>query len=166
MPKKRPSVEIPGLEVLLRKLSDLPPEVQEQAVDQVGKFVMSEKVLGWYPKQKNVTRKAAYGKTFFTDKQRRWFWWAFRSGQIDVPYKRTGGFRAGWRMIGSGNQRHIVNDTPGAIYLVAKGRQSRHEQKVGWQLTGERLKANAREIQEHMSGAIKRAMKKVDIGQD
>lgn len=30
------------------------------------------------------------GKTFLTDKQRRWFWWAFKSGELKFPYRRSG----------------------------------------------------------------------------
>ena len=41
-----------------------------------------------YPNKPNLP-PGTVAKTW-TDKQRRWFFWALKAGKIDVPYKRTG----------------------------------------------------------------------------
>lgn len=154
------SVQIPGLERLEKKLAKLPKATQDEALNQVGKYMMSEKVLGWYPKARYITRKSAYGVTFFTAKQRRWFFWALRNGNIDVPYRRTMQLRRGWRVTGTGDTRRLTNSRPGAQFVIGNRTQSRHEAKVGWKTLSRLVKDNARGIQRTINGALARAFKR------
>ena len=41
-----------------------------------------------YPSRNSPSRTSVYGSTFMSDKQRRFFFWALRSGAIHVPYRR------------------------------------------------------------------------------
>jgi len=92
------AIDIEGLEPLVKGLDKLPQNIQDAAGDDVAKYLVN--VLKKYPPPKRVTRKAAYGTTFFSDNQRKFFFAALRSGAISVPYRRTQAFARGWRQIG------------------------------------------------------------------
>ena len=84
---------------------------------------------------KYVTRQSAYGVTFFTVKQRRWFFWALREGKIDPGSGvRTGATSRAWKVVPSANnyQMKIVNETPGGFYTRDDKGQARQLGKVGW----------------------------------
>jgi glutaredoxin len=75
---------------------------------------------------RSVSRKGAYGVTFFSDKQRRGYFAKLKSGEIQVPYLRTGKQADSWHMEGaSTNVRIVSNDetvgfTRGQTALHAK----------------------------------------------
>lgn len=123
----------------------------------VGKYLMSEKALGYYPPAKYVTRKAAYGVSFFSEKQRRWF---FAVGIHRTPHKRTGGLRGGWRMIITNDNMYLTNIVKGAQWVIGTETQSRHERMVGWKTVRKMLSEASRKIDDILSGAAKRAMQK------
>lgn len=113
----------------------LPPgargEMVKQTVGAVAKFLHEQ--VREYPAQRYVSRQAAYGRTFFSDRQRRWFFAALRSGEIDVPYHRTSTLRDGWRIVErSRKEVGLVNDVRYAPFVMGKDTQSRHERAVGW----------------------------------
>ncbi len=84
---------------------------------------------------KYVKRKVAYGVTFFTDKQRRWFFWALNTGRIDPGSgTRTGKTSEAWKAVPSGNgyQYKITNNTAGGYYTRDNAGQARQPAKVGW----------------------------------
>ena len=84
---------------------------------------------------KYVTRKAAYGFSFFTDKQRRWFFWALNTGKIDPGSgKRTGESTAAWKAVSrnDGYRYTISNNTVGGYWTRHDTRQARQLGKVGW----------------------------------
>ena len=64
--------------------------------EDVGDYLVN--VLRSYPPQNYVTRKAAYGQTFFSDKQRRWFFAALEAENYRYPASA----RKHWRKAGSG----------------------------------------------------------------
>lgn len=104
---------------------------------------------------KFVTRKSAYGFSFFTIKQRRWFFWSLNTGQID-PGKnnRTGKSTEAWTYSpltkGKNYAYKLVNDTPGGYWTRDDKRQARQPAKVGWKKVSAVVKAN-------MIGALKAA---------
>ena len=103
-----------------------------QTVGAVGEL-LHEKVRE-YPRQRYVSRRAAYGVTFFSARQRRWFFAALRSGELQIPYGRTGRLRDGWRIEErSTKEVGLVNEVAYAPYVMGAGTQSRHERAVGWQ---------------------------------
>lgn len=87
---------------------------------------------------KYVTRASAYGVSFFTPKQRRWFFWALREGKIDPGSGvRTGTTSKAWKAVpmNGGYQMKITNDTPGGYYTRDDKGQARQPAKVGWRKT-------------------------------
>jgi hypothetical protein len=61
----------PGIDEITSRLRSLPIEYQKEVLDEAQKYAID--VLATYPPQKSVTRKKAYGVSFFSDRQRRWF---------------------------------------------------------------------------------------------
>jgi len=116
---------------LSRKLSDFERrQVLHQTVEEVGAFLLPK--LKKYPPRRYVSRKAAYGRTFFSDRQRRWFFAALRSGELSIPYGRSGTLAAGWEVQPVGTQEvRLVNSVGYAGYVMGDT-QSRHEKLVGW----------------------------------
>ena len=84
---------------------------------------------------KFVTRKSAYGFSFFTDKQRRWFFWALKTGKIDPGSgKRTGESTAAWKAVprNDGYRFTVQNNTAGGYWTRHDKKQARQLGKVGW----------------------------------
>jgi len=153
-------IDIEGIEPLMKKLEKMPAEVGKKAGDDVAKYMLN--VVQAYPPQKRVTRKQAYGKTFFSEKQRRWFFAALNSGAITIPYKRTQGFRRGWQKIGSGLQTIIVNSTSYGHFLVGENRQSRMMTIIGWKKMSQVVKERSGKISVIANAAVKKGLK--DMG--
>lgn len=151
-------IDITGEDEIARKLKGLPPAAQDAAVDEMSKYLLN--VLRLYPPQKYVSRKDAYGVSFFSDKQRRWFFAALKSGELSIPYKRSYNLRDNWKQLGRGASSIIVNETSYAKYVMGDKEQSRHEQKVGWKKLGDIVKERMGRVLEKADAGIKRAIKK------
>lgn len=91
-----------------------------------------------YPEQKGVTRAQAYGQTFESLKQQRFFFGALASGQINVPYRRTMGLRNSWLLRNHGMSATISSPIAGLIMGDAQNPMSR---LIGWKTVRERLDA-------------------------
>lgn len=94
---------------------------------------------------KYVSRKAAYGVTFFTAKQRRWFFAAVRDGRINPGQNnRTGETSAAWQAEprNNGYRYTMTNNTPGGYYTRDNRGQARQLAKVGWRKIRDVLVAN------------------------
>lgn len=150
--------DIEGLEQLQNKLAHLPQDVKDAASNDVAKYLLN--VVRGYPPQKSVTRKQAYGVTFFSDKQRRWFFAALKSGAINVPYKRTQAFSRGWKIIGQGEQTILVNESDYGGYLMGPGQQSRMQMMIGWKTTDQILEERSERIDRIADAALKKALNK------
>jgi hypothetical protein len=106
-------------------------KVIHQTTDEVTDFLLDK--VREYPAQKSVTRNQAFGRTFESERQRRWFFWALRSGRIQVPYQRTGALGRAWRIVrSSGDVRILTNEAPAARYIFERGTQSRMMKMIGW----------------------------------
>jgi hypothetical protein len=102
---------------------------------------------------KEVSRKSAYGVTFFTPKQRRWFFWALNSGEINPGQNnRTGESEGAWKFTphetNMGYVYKLSNDTPAAFWTRNDNSQARQLKKVGWWTVTKVVKSN-------MTGALK-----------
>jgi hypothetical protein len=119
-----------------KRLSNkLSPAESKALVDQTTKAVADFLLpkIQEYPPVKHVTRKQAYGVTFFTDKQRRWFWAALRSGELELPYRRTGTLRQGWHIASTKSSTYtLTNATEYAGLVQERGQQSRMMRIIGW----------------------------------
>ena len=154
-------IDISGIPELEKKLKLLPDAVQDAIVDEVSEYLLD--VLKIYPPPKYVTRKAAYGKSFFTRRQQRWFFWALNNGYIRVPYHRTQGLRKAWRIIDSGRNSIIVNETQAALYTMDDEKQSRHEMLVGWKIISEILRERRNQIIRRAEAGARKAIKKLGL---
>jgi hypothetical protein len=69
--------------------------------------------LRHYPAYKYVSRAVAYGKTFVSDKQRRFVMASIREGRIDpgAPH-RTGQYQRSWKTVGEAYRQKIVGQLP------------------------------------------------------
>jgi hypothetical protein len=128
------SIEVQGLSTLLPKLKSLPKELKAEVIKDVSDFSL-EVLHEQQPPPNYVTRTAAYGKPFQSDRQRRWFFWALEAGNIQVPYHRTGGMANAWKVTPNADGALITNDSPGAQWVMGE-QQSRHEKLVGWSTIG------------------------------
>jgi hypothetical protein len=108
----------------------------------------SEYMLGklrHYPPYRYVSRKAAYGKTFVSDRQRRYVMAKIREGRIDPGYPhRTGRLQRGWEVKGEPYRTRIENKTPYAGFVMGDDAQSAHERKVGWRVVGVIVASNVK----------------------
>lgn len=154
-------IDVSGEEEIARKLKALPPAAQDMVTDEVSKYLINN-ILRIEPPKNYVTRRAAYGIPFFTDKQRRWFFANLNSGELKIPYNRTHGLVRGWKQEGSGRRSFLANETKGAEYVIGE-KQSRHERLVGWLKVSETLKRHMKSIMGKTDGAIKKAIKKVGL---
>jgi hypothetical protein len=153
-------MEVQGLEELKAKLAKLPGASQDFVTDEVNKYMLD--VMRQYPPEKYVSRKDAYGETFFTAKQRRYFFWALDQGIIGVPYRRTQAVRRGWQQVGKGRRSFLANAVPYAAHLFNDD-QSRHAAKIGWKTITQTIKERMSRIIVVADGAIKKAIKKVGL---
>ena len=131
---------------LSQKLSpDETKQVVHQTTDEVSEFF--KRKMQDYPPQKRVTRQQAYGKTFFTDKQRRWFFGALNRGELEIPYRRTKKLAEGWTVLkGTRGERSLTNITPYAPLVQDRSRQSRMMKIIGWRTVSYYLWRYASEI--------------------
>ena len=155
-------VEIQGMKEFEEKLKKLPKEAQDRVVDDVSKYYLNLFQTS-QPTPNYVTRFKAYGVTFFTTRQRKWFFAALRDGRINVPYVRTQGLRKSWRQVDRGARSFIVNDSSGAPFVVGDETQSRHEKLVGWFRTNELMQSKVDKALKVADGAMKKALKKVGL---
>lgn len=90
-----------------------------EASQQAGTFLLEN--VKRYPSGPTALDKRA-AVDAWTPKQRRWFFWALRTGQIVVPYRRTGILRESWklRMQTTPHQIQVIvsSDTPYGPYVM------------------------------------------------
>lgn len=110
---------------------------------------------------KYVSRKSAYGQTFFSDKQRRWFWAQVKDGNIAFPihYQRTGEIAAGWQKSGGGNKFQVVNRVPGVDRVMGDTLQARQPAKVGHRKVSEVIANNFNGMLRAAQQAVARVLK-------
>ena len=154
------TVDIIGEEAVYNLLVNLPQAVQDAALEEAYEYLIN--VLRAYPPQRYVTRASAYGQTFFTDRQRRWFFAALNSGEINVPYQRTQGLRRAWNKHGFGQNAKLINNTPGAEYVIGD-KQSRHEERVGWKTVDKTIEEREERIFEKLQVGAQKALKKLGV---
>lgn len=118
------------VELSKRLLRLASPETIGRANRRIAEYIRDQAQK--YPPKRSVTRKQAYGSSFQSDKQRRWFFAALKAGQIRVPYQRTGTLLRGWKIMPFGSQDFLViNETEYAGYVMG-ATQSRMMSMIGW----------------------------------
>lgn len=99
--------------------------------------------LKHYAPYRYVSRKAAYGKTWQSEKQRKYVMMLIKRGII-TPGKpnRTRRTASGWQKKGAGNMVLLINRSPGAVWLYDDRRQARQLALVGHRKKTEIIKSN------------------------
>lgn len=143
------------------KLGKLGEFAEDNIINAVNPAVV--RLMQIYEPWKKVTRLAAYGQTFQSDKQRRWFFAALRDGTIDVPYRRTFAMKNAWVIRGRGRSSSIVNDSAGAIYAMGSKTQSPLHKLMGWKTVEWRLQHPGREFANAAINGIRDAIKRAGL---
>jgi hypothetical protein len=163
------SINVTGLDQVQAKLSKLPSALRAEVDIAVANYLIDVLVNKEVPPYKHVRRAAAYPETgdgFFSPKQRRWFFWALKHGRIDYPYRRRGkhgGIASQWHIIRSGEDLHLVNDDPAAVYLYGDQQQARQLGMVGWTKIGIILAWRMKNVQGVLNRAANKAIEKVGL---
>lgn len=94
------------------------------------------------PGYRYVSRAKAYGDTFVSDKQRKWFW--ANGGPDMIGNNRTGQTSAGYgyQETRGGYGINITNSTPGAYYTQSDAGQAAQPALVGWRKVTANIKGN------------------------
>jgi hypothetical protein len=106
--------------------------------------------LKHYPAYKWIRRRQAYGKPFFSAKQRRFVMASLRAGKnlkTGTPMEpgfphRTGNLQRGWQTRGAAGGVMIYNTMPHVLPVMGDDVQSRHERLVGWRMVSDILETN------------------------
>lgn len=92
------------------------------------------------PEYNEVSRKRAYGQTFQSEKQRRWFFWALNTGLIRPGQNnRTHAQQKGWTFTDNGS---IRNNAPGIKWTMGDATQANQPRLAGWRKTTDVIKSN------------------------
>ena len=153
--------EVQGLAELQAKLAKLPKEAQDAMIDEVNAYMLN--VMRAYAPYKSVTRRQAYGETFFSDKQRRFFFAALNDGRIQVPYRRTQTLSRGWRVLDKGASSMLYNEVSYAKYVQDTEQQARLQTAIGWKGYQELLKERMAKILQVADAGVKKALKKLKL---
>jgi len=80
-----------------------------------------------------------------SEKQRRWLMWAITSGELTVPYPRTGEMRRSLKMevksLGGSFVGSLGSSSPAALYTIDAVNQARYHKGTWWTLQAEMRKA-------------------------
>lgn len=157
------TINLEGMEELLQaieSLEDLKPirgAVQAMALYMKGKVAV-------YPPYRHIPRKQIYGFSFFSDKQRKWFFAAVAEGRINVGHSSRGGktsqgFGRRWTItpLNSGLTAIIGNNTSYGEFLMGAKRSKRSE-AGGWRLVSEVLEDNRSAVQAYLRIAAKQLL--------
>ena len=163
MPDSFIGVDVTGIEEVQKQLKRLGPDIQDAVVMGVSQYLIKQFQI-YPPPNHRITRKKAYGKTFFTNRQRRWFFWALHNHLIRVPYRRTQGLRKAWQIIGKGKDAIVVNETQAAVFTMGDTTRARFSKLVGWRTMEEiidlRMKQISKEALVSANQAIKKSLRK------
>ena len=127
------TLRIDGLDDALRAVGISEEELRAAAGTAAGKETALQ--VAPYPPQSHAPQP------FRSDKSRRFFFAALRSGQITVPYQRTMALQQAWQVQPTPEGADVVNASAHAAWTVTKATQA-HYHAGNWQ-TEEALAAKA-----------------------
>lgn len=155
------AIDVTGLKELDAKLAKLPDAVADDGVEAANAYLI--KIMRAYQPYRKITRKSVYGSSFVSDKQRRWFFAALRSGELNVPYKRTQELSKNWKTAGDGRLQFVYNETPYAGLVMGEGTQNQLLKKMGWKTMEARLKERMGEVVKQFDIGVKKAIKRLGL---
>jgi hypothetical protein len=109
--------------------------------------------LRHYEPYKYVTRKKAYGQTFQSEKQRRWFW--ANGGPDMIGNHRTGETASAWTSheTNNGYGMSLENKSEGAKWIWSD-RQARQPQLVGHRTARAKIASNVAGALRHAQAVV------------
>lgn len=151
---------IQGLDKLVRKIETLAEmKAVAGALLAAGAHISGQMKI--YPPANRPTRKSVYGKSFVSDRQRRYFFWAKRKGLIQVPYRRgqspgSRNLKQQWTVAAneSGLRVEIANSTPYGPLVQGQGRQTLYAKAIGWQTDAQVLERERPRVVQYLKSAI------------
>ena len=162
MPEGLIGVEVTGLKELQRAIDKLGELAIPEGAQAVAEYMLN--VEKAYTPYQAITRKSVYGQSFQSDKQRRWFFAALASGEINVPYQRTQALRNAWQILGKGTYNVLlVNTAQHAQYVKEEGSQNRLLQRMGWKTIMQDIEEHSSKIYKTAVGAMTKTLKKVGL---
>ena len=145
------SLKTRGFDELKEYFSDLPRNLRGIASEAASDDLIGDGSRGLkrYPGYKHVTRRAAFGRPFQSDKQRRFVMAGIRSGRIDPGYPhRTGNFQRSWHRTGSGVGSRVVGTLPHEDW------PNRLAKKIGWREPMDIIMSNLAHAVRHAEAKI------------
>lgn len=150
-----------NLEKVQKYLLSLPRGVVRVALAALSEYLLGNEQHGLKHSDpyKYVSRKSAYGVTFFTEKQRRWFW--ANGGPDMIGNNRTGESSKAWRAEprNDGYRYTLINETRAAYYTRNDYGQARQPAKVGWRKVSQVVKDNLAGAFRHAMAAVNKYLK-------
>ena len=159
------SFNVVNADKIAKRLKELPELAGDMGIEAANNYLLNILIRKEIPPQKHVSRITAYGKTFFTERQRRFFFWALAHGVIEVPYRRRRngyGVSGSWRIVGKGRKALIENDDPAAEWVYSEN-QARLNQLVGWRRVSQILDKYTPKIVQAFERGVKAALKKMKL---
>ena len=149
---------IRGIEEIQAFFRKLPRGSLRAGMRAFGEYILGNERHGLRHQEpyKYVSRKSAYGITFFTEKQRRWFW--ANGGPDMIGNNRTGESASAWTLVekNSGYKISLQNQTRAAFYTRNDKGQARQPAKVGWRKTSVVVAANTAGAMRAANAAVKK----------
>jgi len=148
---------LPELQEIMRKVGSLEPI-------KIGLKTGAGELKREVAKEPPVSRRPV--AQFWTDKQRRGFFWNLKQGNIQVPYFRGDGggkserMRASWTV----QSRHggltwvVGNDASYGPLVKDKDMQARYHKETGWKTTEQDVDENATKITNIVKQAVDAAL--------
>ena len=146
-----------GLEEFRIYLHNLTRRLRGKAVEWISDWLIGDSSHGFkhYVPYRQVTRQAAYGRTFESDKQRRYVMARIAEGTIDPGFPhRTGRMQRGWVKRGAGVRTTIENTEGYTDYVMGRG-QARLNKMVGWRQVADVIATNIKGAIRHAEAMIK-----------
>jgi hypothetical protein len=152
---------IKNLDKLKTFLQSIPKKHVKDVIAAFAEYLLGNDRHGLrhYEPYKYVKRKSAYGVTFFTDKQRRWFW--ANGGPDMIGNNRTGATAKAWeyKAVKGGMGFELSNATAGGIYTRSDKLQARQPAKVGWRKVSAVIDNNIKGALRHAIAAFNKILK-------
>lgn len=152
--------EIRGVEELQRFLRDLPKGTVKVAIEALGEWFIGtdRRGLRHPPPYRYVSRKRAYGASFVSEKQRKWFW--ANGGPDMIGDNRTGETNNSWEshITKGGYSLSLQNRSKGAYYTMSDTGQARQPALAGWRKVSDIVSTNMAGAIRHAKAAIRALM--------
>ena len=160
----------PGLDQVASRFESLPEEYRDQAFLEISEYAL-DVLKNDQPKYKYVSRAEAYPDAdylpgWFSQRQHRYVMGKISSGEIVIPYRRTGALAEAWNLSKTDETYVFSNPSPAAQWAYGE-KQARQLALVGWKKLS-RIVAGAftfrsSKFRNAVAEAYQRAIRKIPI---